>query len=70
MSKELEFQFEHQEKYVGNVEEIKSSITHCKHCGFEMIFTHQPDYRNLILQEVARCTKCKKGSRKLIHIMN
>ena len=70
MSIELEFQFENQEKYVGTAEEVQQSVTHCNHCGYEMIFTHQPDYRNLILEEVARCTNCGKGSRKLIHIMN
>ena len=70
MSKEIEFQFEYQEKYYGSEHQVREKINYCNHCGHELIFSHLPDYKNLILQETAKCMKCGKGSRKLIHIIN
>lgn len=70
MSKELEFQFECVEKYKISVDEVKEQVQYCSHCGHELIFSHLPDYKNLMMQETAKCMKCGKGSRKLIHIIN
>lgn len=70
MSKPLDFQFECQEKYHGDEYNVREMMNFCGKCGHELIFTHSPDYNNLILQESAKCMKCGKGDRKLIHIIN
>jgi len=70
MSSEFDFKFETFEEYHGSPEQVKHSIDNCKICGSKLMMTHLPDYKNLIIQETARCLECGCGNRKVIHILN
>jgi len=70
MSFETDFRFEKYEEYYGDVSTVKKIIDDCKICGTKLIFSHLSDYKNLIVQETARCPECAKGNRRLIHILN
>ncbi len=70
MPKEVDFQFECHESYVGTVKEIKEKAHYCQSCGHELILSHTPDHKNLLMQEDAHCINCGKGNRKIIHIIN
>ena len=65
-----DFKFESFEEYYGTAEEVKKHINECKVCGSKLILSHMPDYKNLIIQETARCIDCGSGNRKIIHVMN
>lgn len=70
MSFEGDFKFERFEEYFGDAKQVKKIIDECKVCGSKMVFTHLSDYKNLLVQESARCPECGNGSRKIIHILN
>lgn len=65
-----EFTFERYETYYGCADNVKKIITECKVCKSKLILSHMPDYKNLIIQETARCIDCGAGNRKVIHILN
>ncbi len=62
--------FEKFEEYFGGVDEVKKVIDECRICGSKLLLSHLPDYKNLIVQETARCMECGEGNRKVIHILN
>ena len=70
MSKEADFKFERYEEYWGSPENVKKIIDECKVCGSKLLLSHMPDYKNLLVQETARCIECGSGNRKLIHVLN
>ncbi|MFZ9002305.1 MAG: hypothetical protein ACO20H_13445 [Bacteriovoracaceae bacterium] len=70
MSFDPDFKFEKFESYYGDITQVKKIIDDCRHCGAKMVFTHLSDYKNLLVQETARCPQCGHGKRKLIHILN
>lgn len=70
MSKEVDFKFERYEEYFGTAEEVKKIMGECKVCGSKLLLSHMPDYKNLLVQETARCIECGSGNRKIIHVLN
>lgn len=70
MANEADFKFEKFEEYWGGVEEVQKIITNCKICGSKLLLSHMPDYKNLLVQETARCIECGAGNRKTIHVLN
>jgi len=67
---DADYNFEYLEKYFGTVDNVKKIIDECDHCGARMVFSHLPDYKSLLIQEIARCMDCGKKARRLIHILN
>ncbi len=67
---DADYKFEKLEDYFGEKEEIIKNIDECHTCGAKLVFSHLPDYKNLIMQETARCMECGKIIRKLISIIN
>jgi hypothetical protein len=67
---ELDFKFEQFVDYVGTADEIKEKMDKCPVCGSKLLLSHMPDYRNLFVQETARCMECGAGNRKVIHVLN
>ena len=65
-----DFKFERFEDYFGDILQVKKIIDDCRICGAKLVFTHLSDYRNLLVQETARCPDCGGGDRKVIHIIN
>jgi len=70
MSIEGDFKFACLEEYYGDDEMVLKQIYECKECGAKMVFTHLPDYKNLLIQENPRCLDCGHGGIKTIHILN
>ena len=70
MSFDPDFKFEKFEEYFGDISQVKRIIDECKYCGSKMVFSHLSDYKNLLVQETARCIECGNGKRKIIHIIN
>lgn len=70
MSKDVDFRFERFEEYFGDITQVKRQIDDCHICGGKLIFTHLSDYKNLYVQETARCPECGGGNKKLIHVLN
>jgi ribosomal protein S27AE len=70
MALDIDFSFEKFEEYYGDADQVKKIIDECNSCGAKMVQTHLSDYKNLLVQETARCPECGQGSRKLIHIIN
>ena len=66
----VDFKFEKFEEYYGDIKQVKKIIDECKVCGGKLIFTHISDYRNLFVQETARCPECGGSHRKLLHVLN
>ena len=66
----FDFKFEKFEEYFGTAEEVKKKIDDCPICGSKLLLSHMPDYKNLLVQETARCLECGSGNRKVIHILN
>jgi DNA-directed RNA polymerase subunit RPC12/RpoP len=66
----LDYLLENFQEYWGNKENVEKIISDCDYCGSKMIFTHLPDYKNLMVQETARCPECGEGQRKRLHIIN
>lgn len=69
-SRDTDFKFEKFEDYYGGPEEVKDKIDNCPVCGAKLLLSHMPDYRNLLVQETARCMECGAGNRKVIHVLN
>ncbi|MBT3983751.1 MAG: hypothetical protein HOE90_20520 [Bacteriovoracaceae bacterium] len=70
MSYEEDYKFECFEEYFGDAENVKKIINKCRQCGSKMVFNHLPDYKNLLIQESARCMECGEGARKTICTLN
>ncbi|MFW5887896.1 MAG: hypothetical protein ACOCUH_03755 [Bacteriovoracia bacterium] len=70
MAQEADYKFEQYEEYFGGVEEVMRQMDECKVCGSRLVFNHLPDYKNLLIQESARCLECGHDNRKIIHILN
>ena len=70
MAKEVDYKFEKFEEYWGSIEDVKKQISNCKVCGSKLLVSHMPDYKNLLVQETARCIDCGSGNRKNIHVLN
>lgn len=64
------YKFENFVEYHGGVENVKKMIDKCQICGSKLMLTHLPDYKNLLVQETARCLECGSGNRKVIHVLN
>ena len=69
-SSESDFKFEKFEEYFGPIENVQKQISECRVCSSKLIISHMPDYKNLIVQETARCIECGAGNRKVIHVLN
>lgn len=67
---DADFKFEKFEEYYGDIEQVKKIICNCQVCGTKLILSHLSDYKNLVVQETARCPECGSGSRKKIHVLN
>lgn len=70
MSQEADFKYEKFEEYWGDIKQVKKIIDDCKICGSKLVLSHLSDYKNLLVQETARCPECGSGNRKIIHILN
>ena len=70
MATDTEFRFERFEEYFGDIKQVQKQIDDCNICGGKLMFTHLADYKNLYIQETARCPECGGGKRKLIHVLN
>lgn len=70
MSSETDYKFEKFEEYWGDAKNVQKQIQNCKVCGSKLLLSHMPDYKNLLVQETARCIECGGGNRKNIHILN
>ena len=44
-----EYKFECYEEYYGGEEEVSKKIDICSCCGSKLVFSHLPDYKNLII---------------------
>ena len=62
-SKEVDFKFGALEEYFGDTKQVQKQIDECKVCGGKLIFTHLSDYKNLYVQETARCPECGAGNK-------
>lgn len=70
MAKEVDFRFEQFEEYWGTADNVKKIMGDCNICGSKLLLSHLPDYKNLMVQETARCIDCGSGTRKIIHALN
>lgn len=70
MSQETDYKFACYEEYYGSADEVKKSMNECKVCGAKLMLSHLPDYKNLLVQETARCLDCGNGNRRIIHVLN
>ena len=70
MSKDAEIKFERFEEYFGDAGQVQKQIDDCKVCGSKLVFTHLSDYKNLFVQESARCPDCGGNNKKMIHVLN
>jgi hypothetical protein len=67
---DIDFRFENFEEYFGGPEQVKKTMDECKVCGSKLLLSHMPDYKNLLVQETARCMDCGCGNRRVIHVLN
>ena len=67
---DIDFKFESFEEYFGDANQVKKTMDECKVCGSKLLLSHMPDYKNLLVQETARCMDCGCGNRRVIHIRN
>ena len=67
---ENDYKFECYEEYFGGIEDVMKKIDECSSCNSKLVFSHFPDYKNLIVQETARCLDCGRGNRKIIYVIN
>lgn len=70
MSQETDYKFACYEEYYGSPDEVKKHMNECKVCGAKLMLSHLPDYKNLLVQETARCLDCGNGNRRIIHVLN
>lgn len=54
------------EEYFGEKDEMLKKIDACQSCGSKLMLSHLPDYKNLVIQETARCIECGKVIRKMM----
>jgi hypothetical protein len=67
---ENDYKFECYEQYYGSKEEVQKKIDDCPKCHSKLILGHFPDYKNLLVQETARCLDCGESNRKIIYVLN
>jgi hypothetical protein len=67
---DIDFKFENFEEYFGSADQVKKAMDECKVCGSKLLLSHMPDYKNLLVQETARCMDCGCGNRRVIHVLN
>lgn len=67
---DAEYKFECYEEYVGGKDDVIKKIDQCSSCGSKLIFGHLPDYKNLLIQETARCVECGQIIRRVIYVLN
>lgn len=65
-----DYKFACYEEYYGTADDVKKMISECKVCGSKLMLSHLPDYKNLLVQETARCLDCGHGNRRVIHALN
>jgi DNA-directed RNA polymerase subunit RPC12/RpoP len=70
MAIDTDFKFEKFEEYFGDIKQIQKQINNCTVCGSKLVITHLSDYKNLLMQESARCPDCGVNNKKTIHIIN
>jgi len=70
MAFDPDFKYEKYEEYYGDKIQVQKIIDDCKVCGTKLVFNHFSDFKNLMVQETARCPECGSGNRKIIHILN
>ena len=70
MQAESDYKFERYERYFGDIKQVKRIIDDCNICGSKLVLSHLSDYRNLIIQESARCPECGGSGRKIVHVLN
>ena len=64
-----DYEFEYYEKYYGGVKEVKNKMENCPKCGSKLFITHNSDRRSLLTKEIARCSDCDYGQRKILHTL-
>ena len=69
-SEDLEYKVELFEEYYGDIKQVKKIIDECRICGSKLVLSHLSDYKNLIIQESARCPECGSNNRQIMHILN
>ena len=67
---ENDYKFFCYEEFYGTKEDISKQIDECYACKSKLVFSHFPDYKNLLVQETARCLDCGRGNRKIIFVLN
>ncbi|MBF0205378.1 MAG: hypothetical protein HQK53_00670 [Oligoflexia bacterium] len=67
---DAEYKYECYEEYVGTKEEVIKKIDLCATCGSRLVLGHLPDYKNLLIQEIARCVECGHVIRKVIYVLS
>ncbi|MBT7608976.1 MAG: hypothetical protein HN576_04425 [Bacteriovoracaceae bacterium] len=67
---DTDFKFEKFEEYFGDIDQVKKIIDQCQVCGTKLVLSHLSDYKNLFVQETARCPECGAGNRKKLHTLN
>lgn len=70
MTQKFDYRFENFMEYHGEVEHVKKLMDQCSECGAKLLLSHMSDYRNMIIQETARCLDCGQGTKRIIHIIN
>lgn len=70
MAADANYKFEYYEKYLVEADQVEKQINECPVCGSKLLLSHLPDYKNLLVQETARCLDCGNSNRKVIHIIN
>ncbi len=59
---ETDFKFESFEEYFGEADQVKKLIDECRVCGSKLLLSHMPDYKNMLVQETARCMAVANSS--------
>ena len=70
MRYDANYKFEKFEEYFGEVKEVEKQVNQCPVCGAPYRFNHLSDFKNLYVQETAKCIKCDHSIRKTVHIIN
>ncbi len=69
-AEEFDFKLERYEEYYGDIRQVKKIMDECKICGAKLVLTHLSDFKNLMIQESARCPDCGNNGRHILHILN
>jgi hypothetical protein len=70
MANRLDYRFENYLGYYGDAEHVKQQISHCTCCGAKLLLSHMSDFKNLMIQETARCLDCGEGTQRIIFCIN